>query len=161
MPRHVGAAIYTALLLATSSAPSFSGPYPSEIAFGDDGGISVALTDVAGDAAAGAAIYADRSSGNCVACHVISGREDATFQGTIGPSLDGAGDRWDTAQLRGIVVDAKQMFPESMMPSFHKSSGYIRPGDAFTGKAGAEPLPPLLMAQQVEDVVAYLATLKE
>jgi sulfur-oxidizing protein SoxX len=48
-----------------------------------------------------------------------------------------------------------------MMPSFYKTSGYIRPGDAFTGKAGTEPLPPLLTAQEIEDIVAYLLTLTE
>ena len=59
------------------------------------------------------------------------------------------------------MADAKRTFPESMMPSLYKTAGYVRPGDAFTGKAGTEPLPPLLNAQQIEDVVAYIATLKE
>ena len=75
--------------------------------------------------------------------------------------LDGVGDRWTEAELRGIVANAKITFPESMMPAFYKTSGYIRPGDAFTGKAGTEPLPPLLTAQEIEDVVAYLMTITE
>ena len=75
--------------------------------------------------------------------------------------LDGAGDRWTEADLRGIVSNAKKTFPGTMMPAYYKVDGYIRPGDAFTGKAAEEPLPPLLSGQQVEDVVAFLMTLKE
>ena len=154
-------AAFPVLLLLFISSRSFADVLPSSVVFEASGSVSSSLSGAAGDADEGARIYGDKGSGNCVACHQISGRTDAEFQGTIGPSLDGAGDRWDAAQLRGIVADAKKTFPESMMPGFYKSAGYIRPGDAFTGKAGAEPLPPLLTAQQVEDVVAYLATLKE
>ena len=63
--------------------------------------------------------------------------------------------------MRGIVAGVKNTFPDTVMPSFYKSSGFIRPGDGFTGKAGTEPLPTLLTAQQVEDIVAYLLTLTE
>lgn len=161
MPRH--AAI---LALAALTALAFAGPLtaetaPQDVAFAEDGSVAQPLTDTAGNADEGAMIYADKGSGNCVACHAIAGRTDAEFQGNIGPVLDGAGDRWSAEQMRGIVADAKHTFPESMMPSFYKTSGYIRPGDAYTGKVGAEPLPPLLTGQQIEDVVAYLATLKE
>jgi sulfur-oxidizing protein SoxX len=86
---------------------------------------------------------------------------DIPFHGEIGPMLDGAGGRWTEAELRGIVANAKEMFPESMMPSFYRVDGYIRPGNAFTGKAADDTFGPLLTAQQVEDVVAYLVTLKE
>jgi sulfur-oxidizing protein SoxX len=103
----------------------------------------------------------NRGKGNCFACHQLSSQSQIPFQGNIGPALDGAGSRWDKTQLRGIVANAKITFPDTMMPSFYKTSGYIRPGDAFTGKAGTEPLPPLLTAQEVEDVVAYLLTLTE
>ncbi len=75
--------------------------------------------------------------------------------------LDGAGDRWSEAELRGIVANAKMMFEGTMMPAFYKTEGFTRPGDAYTGKAPEGDLPPLLSAQQIEDVVAYLATLKE
>ena len=91
----------------------------------------------------------------------IRDSSEVPFQGEIGPMLDGAGDRWNEAELRGIVANSKMTFEGSMMPSYYKTSGYIRPGDGFTGKAGTEPLPPLLDAQQIEDVVAFLATLKE
>lgn len=82
------------------------------------------------------------------------------FQGNIGPTLDGSAERYTEAQLRGIVIDAKKTFEGTMMPSFYKNEGYIRPGAAFTGKAPEGPLDPILTAQQVEDVVAYLLTLK-
>src|SRR5690606_1513901 len=118
-------------------------------------------TGQAGDAAAGAKIMTTAALGNCVACHVISAMPEVEFPGNIGPPLDGAADRWSEAQLRGIVSNAKMTFEDSFMPAFYKSAGYIRPGDAYSGKAGAEPLPPILTAQQVEDVVAYLLTLKE
>lgn len=161
MPRHATSAALAAFLALAFAMPLAADTAPQDVAFGEYGSIEASLSDTAGDPERGAEIYADKGSGNCVACHAISDRSDADFQGTIGPALDGAGDRWDEAQLRGIVADAKQTFPESMMPGFYKTSGYIRPGDAFTGEAGTEPLPPLLTAQQVEDVVAYLATLKE
>ena len=84
------------------------------------------------------------------------------FHGNVGPTLDGVADRWGEAELRGIVANAKLTFADSVMPSFYKTEGYIRPGDAYTGKAAPESgLSTLLTAQQVEDVVAYLMTLKE
>jgi sulfur-oxidizing protein SoxX len=79
----------------------------------------------------------------------------------VGPELDGVADRWTEAELRGIVANAKEMFPETIMPSFYKTSGFVRPGNAYTGKAAEGELEPLLNAQQIEDVVAYLLTLKE
>lgn len=161
MLRHATSAVLAALLALASAMPLAADTAPQDVAFGEYGSIETPLSDTAGDPEKGAEIYADKGSGNCVACHAISDRSDAEFQGTIGPALDGAGDRWDEAQLRGIVADAKKTFPESMMPGFYKTTGFIRPGDAFTGEAGSEPLPPLLTAQQVEDVIAYLATLKE
>jgi sulfur-oxidizing protein SoxX len=133
---------------------------PENVAFDEYGSIALSLSDVAGDPAQGLLVMEDKGRGNCVACHVNSS-STAEFQGNVGPALDGAADRWDEAQLRGIVANAKMTFPDSVMPSFYKTSGYIRPGDAYTGKAGTEPLPPLLTAQDIEDVVAYLLTLKD
>lgn len=161
MSRHAARTAVAALMALAWAGPLAAETAPQDAAFAEDGSLAAPLTDTAGNAEEGAKIYADRATGNCVACHAIAARTDADFQGNIGPALDGAADRWSTEQLRGIVADAKHTFPDSMMPSFFKTSGYVRPGDAFTGKAGAEPLPPLLSGQQVEDVVAYLATLKE
>ncbi|SIT15891.1 sulfur-oxidizing protein SoxX [Roseivivax lentus] len=134
---------------------------PTDVSYGEYGAVEASLSGAPGNAEAGAEVMSQRSLGNCVACHQVSALGDVPFQGEVGPSLDGAGSRWEEADLRGIVANAKMTFPESVMPAFYKSEGFIRPGDAFTGKAGTEPLPPLLTAQQVEDVVAFLMTLKD
>jgi sulfur-oxidizing protein SoxX len=128
----------------------------------EDGAVSQSLSGAPGDPAAGREIVGNKSLGNCVACHAVSDLADVPFHGEIGPMLDGAGDRWSEAELRGIVANAKMMFEGSMMPSFYKTEGFIRPGNAYTGKAmDPETFGPLLSAQQIEDVVAYLVTLKD
>lgn len=95
-----------------------------------------------------------------MACHEVSALNNAPFHGNVGPSLDGVGDRWSAAELRSIIVNAKVMYEGTVMPSFYRVSGFYRPGDGYTGKAATE-IAPLLTAQQVEDVVAFLGTLKE
>ncbi len=134
---------------------------PSDVSF-EDGAVAMSLSGAAGDPAEGRKIVGSKKFGNCIACHMVTDLvAEAPFHGEIGPPLDGAGDRWSEAELRGIVANAKIMFEGSMMPSFYKTTGYIRPGNAFTGKAAEGELPPLLTAQQIEDVVAYLLTMKE
>ncbi|UWR23299.1 sulfur oxidation c-type cytochrome SoxX [Sulfitobacter sp. S190] len=133
---------------------------PTNVAF-SDGAVTQSLSGAPGDAANGRIIVGDKGQGNCVACHQVSDLADVPFHGEIGPMLDGAGDRWSEAELRGIVANAKMMFEGSMMPSFYKTEGFIRPGNAYTGEAADETFGPLLSAQQIEDVVAYLVTLKE
>ena len=136
---------------------------PGDIVWGEYGSIEQPLTDTPGDPEEGRAVMATNALGNCVACHSIEAMEDVPFHGTIAPELQGAGDRWTEAELRGIVVDAKQLFPDSFMPGMYKVGPFIRPGVKFTGKApdAPEDIQPILTAQQVEDVVAYLVTLKE
>ncbi|MFK7835703.1 MAG: sulfur oxidation c-type cytochrome SoxX [Sulfitobacter sp.] len=133
---------------------------PTNVAY-DDGAVAQSLSGTAGDAANGRIIVGDKGQGNCVACHQVTDLADVPFQGEIGPALDGAGERWTEAELRGIVANAKIMFEDSMMPSFYKTEGFIRPGNAYTGEAADDTFGPLLSAQQIEDVVAYLVTLKE
>lgn len=133
---------------------------PTNVAY-DEGAVAQSLSGTPGDAANGRIIVGDKKQGNCVACHQVSDLADVPFQGEIGPMLDGAGDRWSEAELRGIVANAKIMFEDSMMPSFYKTEGFIRPGNAYTGEAADDTFGPILSAQQIEDVVAYLATLKE
>jgi sulfur-oxidizing protein SoxX len=132
---------------------------PTNVSY-DDGAVEQSLSGTPGDATNGRIIVGDKGQGNCVACHQVSDLADVPFQGEIGPMLDGAGDRWSEAELRGIVANAKIMFEDSMMPSFYKTEGFTRPGNAYTGKAADDTFGPLLSAQQIEDVVAYLATLK-
>lgn len=133
---------------------------PTNVAY-VDGAVERSLSGKPGDAANGRIIVGDKGQGNCVACHQVSEMSDVPFQGEIGPMLDGAGDRWSAAELRGIVANAKVMFEGSMMPSFYKTEGFVRPGKAYTGKAADDTFAPLLSAQQIEDVVAYLSTLKD
>ena len=145
-------------LATTASAETIVAP--SDVVFDEYGAVEVSLTGAPGDAENGKALM-NKGSGNCIACHAISELEDLGFHGEIGPMLDGVADRWTEADLRGIVANAKVMFEGTMMPSFYRTTGYIRPGDAYTGKAAEGELAPLLTAQEVEDVVAYLMTLKE
>lgn len=133
---------------------------PTSVAF-EEGAVAQSLTGVAGDPAQGAKVVSTKSQGNCVACHEITDLADVPFHGEVGPILDGAGDRWSEAELRGIIVDAKMTFDESVMPSFYKVEGFTRLGNAYTGKAHEGDVEPLLSAQQIEDVVAYLMTLKD
>lgn len=134
---------------------------PKEVAFTEDGAIEASLTGTAGDAANGAIIMGTKSKGNCVACHEITALADVPFHGEVGPLMDGAGDRWSEAELRGLVANAKMTFEGTVMPAFYKMDGFTRPGDAYTGKAPTEALTPILTAQEIEDVVAFLVTLKD
>ena len=134
---------------------------PQDVVF-EDGAVATSLTGVPGNPENGAVLM-NKGSGNCVACHAVTALSHLPFHGEIGPMLDGVADRWSEAEIRGIVANAKVMFEGSMMPSFYKASGFVRLGDAYTGKAypEGEEVKPLLTAQEIEDVVSYLMTLKE
>jgi sulfur-oxidizing protein SoxX len=111
------------------------------------------LTAVPGDAARGRAIVGNRQVGLCLLCHTGPFPEER-FQGNLAPDLAGAGARWSAAQLRLRIVDSRRLNPSSLMPAYHRVDGLVRVGRAWTGK-------PVLDAQQVEDVVAFLLTLRE
>lgn len=135
---------------------------PGDVVWTDGVAVAESLTGVPGNAEAGVAVVSNRAQGNCVACHEISSLPNVQFQGNVGPSLDGVASRWSEAELRGILVDAKHMFPDSRMPSFYRTEGFIRPGDGFTARAAnPETFGPLLNAQQIEDTLAYLMTLTD
>lgn len=157
MKRFLGS-VGVVLMATTATAETVA---PADVQYGEYGDVEMSLTGVAGDAAAGQVIMTTRGKGNCIACHQVTALEEFPFHGEVGPSLDGVAGRWNEAELRGMVANAKMTFPDTMMPSFYKTSGYLRPGNAFSGKAGEEPLAPLLTAQEIEDVVAYLQTLTE
>lgn len=133
---------------------------PGAVAFNEDGAVEMSLTGTPGDVLEGAKVVSTKSQGNCIACHEITDLADVPFHGEVGPLLDGAGDRWSEAELRGILVNAKVLFEDSVMPAFYKTEGFNRLGKAYTGKAHEGEVQPLLNAQQIEDVVAYLMTLK-
>ncbi|UXU76336.1 MULTISPECIES: sulfur oxidation c-type cytochrome SoxX [unclassified Paracoccus (in: a-proteobacteria)] len=152
-----------AVVAASLGAAAMAETLPNDVTWAEDGSVAQSLTGVAGNPDEGKVIMTTNALGNCVACHVVAAMPDVPFQGNIAPQLDGAADRWTEAQLRGIVIDAKRTFPESFMPGMYKTGPFIRPGIAFTAKPPEKPedIKPILSAQQVEDVVAYLMTLKE
>lgn len=151
-------ALAAALLYATTGQAGDIAP--GDVQFNESGGIDQSLTGVAGDPVNGEEIMVTRPKGNCVACHQISALDYAPFHGEVGPTLDGVASIWDEAQLRGLLVNAKMTYEGTIMPAFYKVSGFIRPGDAFTTKPAPPDLPPILSAQEIEDVLAYLVTLK-
>lgn len=134
---------------------------PDDVVPNEYGDIAQSLTGQPGDAERGLEVMVNRGLGNCIACHQVTALEEYPFHGEVGPSLDGVGARWDEAALRGLLVNADTMFPGSVMPSFYRVSGFTRPGNAFTGRAAEGALDPLLSAQDIEDVVAYLMTLTD
>lgn len=156
MKRAISAVLAASFLAVPAIAETVA---PGDVVF-EEGAIAASLTGQPGNAEEGAKVYADKSIGNCVSCHAVSVMSDVPFHGNVGPSLDGVGSRWSEAEIRGIVADAKRTYDGSMMPSFYKVSGFVRPGNAYTGKA-AEEITPLLTAEQIEDVVAFLVTLKD
>ncbi len=114
--------------------------------------LAASLTGVAGDASKGRAIVANRQLSLCLLCHTGPIPEER-FQGNLAPSLAGAGSRWTEGQLRLRMVDAHRLNPQSIMPAYYRTEGLTRVSTAVQGQ-------PLLAAQQIEDVVAYLLTLK-
>jgi sulfur-oxidizing protein SoxX len=116
------------------------------------GAITAPLTAVPGDAARGRAIVANRQVGLCLLCHTAPIAEER-FQGDLAPDLAGAGSRWSEGELRGRVVDARISNPATIMPPYGATDGLTRVAASFRGK-------PLLSDQEIEDVVAYLVTLR-
>jgi sulfur-oxidizing protein SoxX len=111
------------------------------------------LTGAKGDAKRGRAIIVNRQIGLCLLCH--SGPfPDERFQGNLAPDLRGAGSRWSEGQLRLRIVDSSRINPASIMPAYYRTEGLVRVAPAWRGK-------PVLSAQQIEDVVAFLLTLKD
>jgi sulfur-oxidizing protein SoxX len=116
-------------------------------------GITEPLAGAVGDAVRGRAIVANRQLGLCLLCHTGPVPEER-FQGNLAPDLSGAGKRWTPAQLRLRMVDARRLAPDSIMPAYYRVDGLQQVGAAWRGKT-------ILSAQQIEDVVAYLATLRD
>ena len=118
-----------------------------------DDGIPRSLTGAKGDPARGRAIVVNRQVGLCLLCH--SGPfPDERFQGNLAPDLSGAGKRSTEAQLRLRIVDSSRINPATIMPAYHRTEGLVRVAPAWRGK-------PVLSAEQIEDVVAFLMTLKD
>ena len=140
------------LAAATFALPCTAGAQGlrAYVAVGD--AIPETLTGMPGDATRGRALVVDRSS-TCILCH--SGPfPEQKFQGDLAPDLAGVGSRWSEGQLRLRLVDASRLNPASIMPSYYRVDGLTRAGPAWRGK-------PILSAEQIEDMVAYLASLHD
>lgn len=115
-------------------------------------GIPEPLASERGDVSRGRALLVARESANCVLCHAVPDPA-VRFSGDVGPSLSGVGARLTVAQLRLRVADNMRVQPRTIMPSYYKVDGLDRVAEPFRGK-------PILSATEIEDVVAYLATLR-
>jgi len=113
--------------------------------------IPAPLAAVSGDPLRGREVIAGRDA-NCLLCHAVL-ETGVRFMGNIAPPLSGVGARLSEGQLRLRVVDQSRLNPGTVMPSYYKVEGLVRVAPAFRGK-------PVLTEQQIEDVVAYLKTLK-
>jgi sulfur-oxidizing protein SoxX len=150
--------IGTALLVAGASAASAAdAPISLETAGrpfevkGD--AVAEALGGLKGDAARGLAVVVDRRRGNCLICHAFP-IEGEPFQGEIGPPMTGVGGRLSPGQIRLRLIDQSRINPETMMPPYYRVAGLTDVAPEYRGR-------PVLTAQEIEDVVAYLAGLKE
>ena len=117
-----------------------------------DDAIPSPLTGAAGDPASGKKIVLDRQVGLCLLCHSGPFPEER-FQGDLGPNLAGVGARLSPGQIRLRIVDASRVNPQTIMPPYYRNEGLSRVAPSHAGKT-------VLTAQQIEDVVAFLSTLK-
>ena len=132
-----------------------------------DQAINASLTGQPGDAVKGLKWMTSRKLGNCIACHEVKkiaalakdgdlkSQKSYGFHGAVGPALDGAAERFTEGELRLLVVDIKKAMPDanSIMPSFHRADNLHRVHKDCVGHN-------MLTAERIEDVVAYLKTLK-
>ena len=114
--------------------------------------IPESLTSAPGDATRGRKLIVERAN-TCILCHSGPFPEEK-FQGDLAPNLSGAGSRWTVGQLRLRLIDASRLNPETIMPSYYRVDGLDNVAQAWRGK-------PILSAEQIEDIVAYLATLRD
>ena len=141
--------ISAVILQAIASAASAQGLRPYTVA-GD--AVPDSLTGTKGDTTRGRALIVERTS-TCILCHNGPFPEQR-FQGDLAPNLSGSGSRWSEGQLRLRLVDASRLNATTIMPSYYRVDGLDRVGPSWRGK-------PILSAEQIEDIVAYLVTLRD
>jgi sulfur-oxidizing protein SoxX len=150
--RRLARALATTAALCTVGVADAGGdelrPY---VVVGD--AIPASLTGTPGDPERGRAIVANRQVGLCLLCHTGPFPEEH-FQGNLAPDLTGAGARASAGQLRLRIVDASRLNPNTIMPPYYRVNGLERVAANFRGK-------PILSAEQIEDVIAFLVTLKD
>lgn len=144
--RHCAPAIVVALLASAAAVAQAQ----ALAVVGD--GVPQPLAADAGDAARGRALLVARDSANCVLCHALPDPA-VRFSGNVGPALAGVGARLTPAQLRLRIADSSRLDPDTVMPSYYRVDGLDRVAAQYRGR-------PVLTAREVEDVVAYLGTLR-
>jgi L-cysteine S-thiosulfotransferase len=154
MTRLTATVIAASLALAAASMALAQGAAQPLVKFQiKDGGIPASLTGQPGDAQKGRQVVVGQRLGNCLACHKVTALKSEPYHGNVGPSLDGVASRLTEAQLRLRIVDGTKINPDTIMPPFYRVDGLNRVLHQFQGK-------PALTAEQVEDVVAFLESLK-
>lgn len=143
-----GRALFAGLLLALGGCVTEPLPY---VVDGD--AIPRPLGAEEGDPKVGEQLFAAREGGHCVLCHQVASL-DAPFQGNLGPALDDVGARLTPGQIRLRIVDASRLNPATVMPPYYRASGLEQVGEAYGGK-------PALTAEEIEHLVAWLATLED
>lgn len=147
----IGIAAAMALTLSVAKADVVK---PEDVKF-DENIVSASLTGVAGNATKGKKWFSNRKLGNCLACHANSAMSGEPFHGEVGPTLDDVAARYSAPELRGILVNSKlALHEDTIMPGFYRVDFGSRIKKKFKGKT-------ILSAQQVEDILAYLQTLKK
>lgn len=146
--------IAAAILFAGTSLAIAEAVAPDDVVI-NDGEVEISLTGAQGNAESGANVFSNKKLGNCLACHVNEEMSKQLFHGDVGPPMDGVADRWEPKELRAILVNSKAVFgDETVMPGFYSLVVGENVRKDLIGKT-------ILSAEQVEDVIAYLGTLKE
>jgi L-cysteine S-thiosulfotransferase len=109
-------------------------------------GLPSSLTGIAGDAERGRDVLVNRQKGDCLSCHKLSALSSVSGQGGIGPALDGVASKYNEGQLRHVLMEPKAYFPDTIMPSYYRAPGSTEAS--------------VLTAAEIEDLVAYMTTLK-
>jgi L-cysteine S-thiosulfotransferase len=154
--RFLLSALLGALLAAGLTAPAWAqGAATDPFAKFEikDGQIDKSLTGTTGDVQKGRQVIISRTLGNCLACHEITNLKSEPYHGNTAPSLDGVASRMSEGELRLRIVDGTKVNPDTMMPPFYRKDGLNKVMRRFQNTT-------ILSAQQVEDVVAYLKTLR-
>jgi L-cysteine S-thiosulfotransferase len=149
--RKYGFGCTAAALLLVGTAVCSASDKAAYVIVGD--AITEPLQGLTGDAARGRAIVANRQIGLCLLCHTAPIPEER-FQGNLSQSLAGVGSRASEGQLRMRLVDARKLNPQTIMPSYYRAENLTRVSPALQGRT-------IFSAQQIEDVVAYLLTLRD
>ncbi len=142
----LSAAIFAALPLAVAAEELVAYKITNKTS------IENSLTGKPGDPVNGRKVAINRKQGNCLACHALPVPEQP-FHGEVGPDLSAAGSTLSEGAIRLRIVNPKAVNPDTFMPAFYRNDGFTRVAKKFQGKT-------ILSAEQVEDVVAYLMTLK-